>query len=369
MTTIILSTTTPNSNTIEDQLQQHAIAQAKYKEALGNAYSNRAGARRYVPHAFHKHVLQNAFIHHAPDDKTTFPNIFNPLFWDPSSTNQGNLDIRVWNMAQNFLPKSKGSSRHSKSRRGKNSRRHRKDRRPYTLSRISVRHIKEGTYKTLLEKCNKIGLYHFEKKIPSNRTNDIGVMVGTGQHVARFGKTVTNFVKPADFHNELNGQLCQEIASYMEKVYPHHLITTRHAERAHGVHPQQNMGGENGVASSMDQSIDLANATHFDINDASTSFSLWSELNPNTAKNWFFVLPNLRVFCDGKMYNGVIIKLNHGTSICWDGRIIRHGTSITDINGNDFKEVKNSTTENHVFGTFFAAKAKTLETALKNETA
>jgi len=41
----------------------------------------------------------------------------------------------------------------------------------------------------------------------------------------------------------------------------------------------------------------------------------------------------------------VVIKIRHGTAISWDGRIIRHCTSVTQTGEQNF-----------VFGFFFGAK-------------
>lgn len=64
--------------------------------------------------------------------------------------------------------------------------------------------------------------------------------------------------------------------------------------------------------------------------------------------NWYFVLPNVygKKSPNGCTYNGVAIKLTHGTLISWDGRLIRHCTSVMQrMQGG------------HVYGTFFGAKS------------
>ena len=48
----------------------------------------------------------------------------------------------------------------------------------------------------------------------------------------------------------------------------------------------------------------------------------------------------------GRTYNGVAIKLTHGSLVSWDGRLIRHATSIMDRKPGC-----------HVYGTFFGAKS------------
>ncbi|KAI2491401.1 hypothetical protein MHU86_23156 [Fragilaria crotonensis] len=47
------------------------------------------------------------------------------------------------------------------------------------------------------------------------------------------------------------------------------------------------------VSHTMDVSVDLANSSHYDVNDASQGFSIWTEDEPGTTTDWYFVLPNV----------------------------------------------------------------------------
>ena len=84
----------------------------------------------------------------------------------------------------------------------------------------------------------------------------------------------------------------------------------------------------------------MVNSAHYDL-DASISISTWTELNPGQAKEWYFVVPNLTI--DG--VRGIAIKLYHGMTIRWDGRVLWHCTAM-----------KNVGKDNDVFGTFFSTK-------------
>jgi hypothetical protein len=59
---------------------------------------------------------------------------------------------------------------------------------------------------------------------------------------------------------------------------------------------------------------------------------------------------------DGYPFDGVAVKLYHGTAISWDGRVICHCTLLTspDGPGTQFGLGK----RNHVYGTFSAAKER-----------
>jgi hypothetical protein len=53
-------------------------------------------------------------------------------------------------------------------------------------------------------------------------------------------------------------------------------------------------GGMCRVMHSMDLSINLANSSHYDVNNASQGFTIWTEDHPSTTEDWYFVLPNMK---------------------------------------------------------------------------
>ena len=89
------------------------------------------------------------------------------------------------------------------------------------------------------------------------------------------------------------------------------------------------------------QSMDLVNSAHIDVNDSTESISTWTESNIYNADNWYFIMPNTTR--DGK--KGIVIKLRHGVTIKWDGRLLMHCSTV----GSKDKS-------NHVYGTFFCTK-------------
>jgi hypothetical protein len=248
-----------------------------------------------------------------------------PLLWEPRKHGDLDLDIFVTDQLEN-----KSSS-------------------PcYTTSRISVRRVdyegnKENTQ--FLESCNSIGCHHASKKANCRKHNsDKGKMFGFGYHLYNGGiKKFTSKLCEKRVCKMLN-----QAKKVLEPLFPHQLISMRAIEQGLGICTTSRM------PQAFNQSVDLGNASHVDVMDGSAGMSMWTELRPGTAKNWYFVLPNLIVTHDGTDYVGVVIKLDHGTTISWDGRLIRHCTSVTDVNGGDVEG------ENHVFGMFFSTKANTL---------
>jgi hypothetical protein len=117
------------------------------------------------------------------------------------------------------------------------------------------------------------------------------------------------------------------------------------------------------VGYTIDMSVNLGNSSHFDVHDASQGFSVWTEDVPGCGANWFFVLPNVHgLKPDGvSKFRGLAVKLGHGVAISWDGRVIRHCTSVSHPDGMECGRVgvvKDSHFRNHLYGTFTAAKER-----------
>ena len=90
-------------------------------------------------------------------------------------------------------------------------------------------------------------------------------------------------------------------------------------------------------------SLDLANEGHYDL-DRSRSYGIFVEKIPGQAKHWYFVLPNCSL--NGNMSrDGVVIKLSHGSTIVWDGRVLGHCSSepVTGPNNSVFGMMVGST--------------------------
>ncbi|KAI2509978.1 hypothetical protein MHU86_4404 [Fragilaria crotonensis] len=86
------------------------------------------------------------------------------------------------------------------------------------------------------------------------------------------------------------------------------------------------------VGYTIDMSINLGNASHFDVHDASPGYSVWTEEVPGRGANFFFVLPNVYgTKPDGRStFSGMAVRLGHGVAISWNGRVIRHCTSVSN---------------------------------------
>ena len=115
------------------------------------------------------------------------------------------------------------------------------------------------------------------------------------------------------------------------------------------------------VGYTVDLSCNLGNSSHFDVNDASQGYSCWTEEMLGWGENWYFVMPNVEgKRPDGTEFCGLAIKLGHGIAISWDGRVVRHCTSVSCPDGLDSGYVgvgKDSPFfVNHLYGAFTCAK-------------
>ena len=190
---------------------------------------------------------------------------------------------------------------------------------------------------------------------------DLGAMYSLGTKVAMSGDRL----EPYAGNSVAVPQLARAVAAlhYLGSLaFPSVTRNLQDYERDVGVVADKRMETAiSKVGLTLDISHNLSNASHFDINDASQGFSVWTETLPNTARQWYFVLPGLYGRTpSGVNCRGVAIKLTHGVAISWDGRVIRHCTSVVDPGGK-LDEDTGKWEANHVFGTFCAAKAKIIK--------
>jgi hypothetical protein len=181
-------------------------------------------------------------------------------------------------------------------------------------------------------------------------------VVGTMLSSSMGGRYEPRVMRDIDaISNGMLNSICVKSGRVAQSLFPDVLQSIRQAEKVAGLSPSDAMGGLQGVSVSMDVSIDLGNASHYDGNDCSHGYSIWTETNIGESKNWYFVLPNILVELNGKTYSGIAIRLFHGAVVSWDGRVIRHCTSLTDTGSK----------QNHVYGWFWASNGKMIDSGRK----
>lgn len=198
---------------------------------------------------------------------------------------------------------------------------------------------------------------------------DKGKMFAVGSHANLKKRNIVAFKDNRAVGTCYLGNAVKAMATLGEMVFPHVLRVVQDLERdtkldalpcMEKVESSRTPGGPSHlhrVGLSLDVSDKLSNASHYDVNDGSVGFAVWTESNPGSTRNWYFVLPNVfgssvrRVGESALPFNGVAIKLTHGMAICWDGRLIRHCTSVMS-----FDHPKGQ----HAFGTFCSAKTRNI---------
>lgn len=181
---------------------------------------------------------------------------------------------------------------------------------------------------------------------------DLGHMHAIGTRICLDKRRRTQYVtSSAACEQPVLARCVRASAQLAALTIPAVLRAMQDVEDDSAILPRNGMAGDRRharVSHSMDVSVDLSNASHYDVNDASQGFSIWTEDKPGSTKDWYFVLPNVfgKKEENGRTYNGMAIRLTHGVLISWDGRLIRHCTSMM-----------NRAERSHVYGTFFAAKS------------
>ena len=201
---------------------------------------------------------------------------------------------------------------------------------------------------------------------------DIGAMHPIGTRVHLDGVTLSEYATQCNVNKHLVSDFVTSMARMCSFYFPDVLSVIQDVEADSSALPCKAMAGKasggsgNGagdvrfrVGFSIDMSVDMANATHYDVGDCSQGISVWLEEMPGLATGWYFVMPNMYCCIDGRMYNGIAIRLRHGTAISWDGRVVRHGTSVSHPDGLGTPIVGHSGGHsNHLYGTFTAAKER-----------
>ena len=114
------------------------------------------------------------------------------------------------------------------------------------------------------------------------------------------------------------------------------------------------------VGLTMDISCNLQNSAHYDVNDATTGYAVWTETRPgNQKQRWYFVLPNVfGKYPNNDTYEGVAVALEDGVAISWDGRRIKHCSYFIENTKHP---------NNFLYGTFCGTKYNLINSGLEGK--
>jgi hypothetical protein len=189
---------------------------------------------------------------------------------------------------------------------------------------------------TVVEAVNNLGKSLLPQKgnCANSRQGDLGDMFAFG---IRNSSTGVEYVTSKGKEPVLL-EASRKVADFAESVMPEVLVDIQTADERKGAPQPAYIDARVGKSTII--SRDYGNATHNDYNDASLSCSIFTELMTGDAQNWMFVLPH----CSYNGSKGVVIKLYSGTTLAWDGRLIRHNTSVTALHA-----------DNHTFGLMYGS--------------
>jgi hypothetical protein len=134
-------------------------------------------------------------------------------------------------------------------------------------------------------------------------------MYALGTRVLKDCISTCEYAANSKMPRDLLKQLVEAMARVGSFCFPDVMALVHDMEEDSGVVPVEPMGGdEKGirVGYSIDTSVDLGNAAHYDVHDTSQGFSVKTEDTPGTGANCFFLLPNVvhGVRDDGTHFNG-----------------------------------------------------------------
>ena len=159
-----------------------------------------------------------------------------------------------------------------------------------------------------------------KQPVGSARDNkgDIGAMHPIGLRVLQDGVHSTVYASTLKVPSQLAKAYVTALSRNGQVAFPDVLAVIQDTEGDTGIKPCAAMGGDNDgncVGMSINTSDGLANESHYDSNDAFQGFSAWTEEEPGLADNWYFIMPNMHgVRPEGRPYNGIAIRLRHGTA-------------------------------------------------------
>jgi hypothetical protein len=251
------------------------------------------------------------------------------------------------------------------------------------LSTISVRNMDNSETKPLLDKLNQNAFESVCATVKNtgpqgscrNGSGDRGVMIpmGVGLHdylsseewtynsnanapslpdaadaSARLGNAYFPTVLRAMQQTEIDVGIREPTDFFRYPDTGEHTVERRNST----AHSAQQEEEEHRHPSFMAVSCNLQNASHFDPGDGNVGYVIWTcKHGSDDVDNWYFIFPNLiGKRADGTTFNGVAVRLYHGVGIAFDGRVIRHCTSVTD--NVRIPQMDKIGVTPHVFGTF-----------------
>ena len=261
-----------------------------YRAQFERSGSNRVRCRRYVPQALYQNLQDTTAYIHDPRSKERKLYAFQTTFLDANKRPTGQSNIVV-----SFLRSS--------------------DTLCNDLTQASNEVVSDKSLPTRGNACRNAG--------------DHGQMSGFRVMFDRYKRT-NKCISLSEDNRKLKSSVrsvCLGMAGLADKLYPGLCPLFKSLQKQSGITIPEELGGSSGFCSNIAISVDLENAAHVDVNDASVCLVAFAETTPHSTTDWYFVFPDVLLRVNGRSYNGLVVKLTHGVTILFDGRVVRHCTS------------------------------------------
>jgi len=157
-------------------------------------------------------------------------------------------------------------------------------------------------------------------------------MFAFGKHVYQYSagrNTYRTYDGTPDFDPNL--RIMSELMSCLLSSCLHwETIGMRRILEKYDEKPPKCVGGNKGLTKSINVSVNMANAAHYNVNDEGIGVAVWIEQSPHVGMDVYFIFPNISVKDKrtDQLRNGLLIKLKDGCTISWNGNSLRHCTSM-----------------------------------------
>jgi len=290
--------------------KNYKYAKKFYQNLLEESSSNKTGCRKYVKHSYYKNPRQcfeNAYILDSSTIKKDEQILLHVVV---HSSDTNHVDEQATIRVQRLCDSSEWERCRAEclkfiTRLENGKRKH------------PVRH------EPLTQKeCDEAGLpYGFD-----------GNMFAFGKHVYQYSagrNTYRTYDGTSDCDPNL--RIMSELMSRLLSSCLHwETIGMRRILEKYDEKPPKCVGGNKGLTKSINVSVNMANAAHYDVNDEGIGVAVWIEQSPHVGMDVYFIFPNISVKDNrtNQLRNGLLIKLKDGCTISWNGNSLRHCTSM-----------------------------------------
>ena len=168
---------------------------------------------------------------------------------------------------------------------------------------------------------------------------DAGLPYGFDGNMYAFGKHVYQYCSGHNNYGPYEGtsdvdphlRIMSELLSRLLSSRLHwETVGMRRILEKYDEKPPKCVGGSKALTKSINISVNMANAAHYDMNDEGIGVAVWVEQSPHINMDVYSIFPNVSVKDKktNQTRNGILVKLKDGCTISWNGNSLQHCTSM-----------------------------------------